>query len=59
MSSDPAPVRGRFDSDQPLYSLRGGSVTMGSGSDLLGAAVGAAEVLVLYSDKLRLYDFSP
>jgi hypothetical protein len=65
VSCDPGPVRDSFLNglnNRPLYSLRGGSVTMGVvGMDawVRGTAVGAAEVLVLYSDKLRLYDFSP
>lgn len=60
VSRDPTPVRGRFPDREPLYCLRGGSNTFGSyGSGMQGLAVGAAEVLVAFNDKLRLYDFTP
>lgn len=62
VSFDPSPVRARFEARRnrrPLYSLRGGSVTMGGAFGAYGVGAGEAEVLALGYDKLRLYDFSP
>ncbi len=50
-----APIWGRH-----LYTLSSGSATLPTmGMRMEGVAVGTAEVLVVHSDKLRLYDFSP
>lgn len=61
VSFDPTPVRGRFSADcEPLYCLRGGSASLPySDVEIKGLAVGAAEVLVAYENKVRLYDFTP
>jgi hypothetical protein len=50
------PLRG-----QHLYTLQSGSSTLGpiGGVAALGVAVDTAEVVVVYNDKVRVYDFSP
>lgn len=58
VSCDPEPTPFSIDRDRPLYALHGGSVMMGRPLEALGVAVGAAEVVVLYKDKLRLHDFA-
>lgn len=60
VSCDPEPVRAQFAQGGagPLYTLHGGSVTLTSGR-VLGVGLGAAEVVLVYDEKLRLYDFSP
>lgn len=62
VSSDPggpAPTADSNTGRQPLYSLHGGSVTLGRPSGAaVGVAVGAAEIVVAFADKLRIWDFS-